>query len=108
MTKRDKLCLVCFLFLLISNAITRLATFSEYLRNKHLIHTFRLAIKRQAPSQGFAEISMEADEQQQQHPAAQTQDKRLNPPKCVPCVGLSYSSRVQNMTENVCFISLSL
>lgn len=46
---------------------------------------------------------MEADEQQ--HPAAQAQDKRLNPTKCIPCAGLSYSSRVQNMTENVCFIS---
>lgn len=47
-------------------------------------------------------IPIEAD---RQHPEAGTQAERLNPIKCIPCVGLSYNSRVQNMTENVCFIS---
>lgn len=67
-------------------------------------HTpFSLKLMRHSSLSGVSEISMEADEQQQ-HPAAQAQDERLNPTKCVPCVGRSYSSRVQNMTENVWFI----
>lgn len=49
------------------------------------------------------EIKRDADERQ--HLATQTQNESLYPVKCVPCVGLSYSRRVQNMTENACFIS---
>lgn len=85
----DKLCLwnqVLFPVLMISNEPRRHATLDENLRNKSLIHTFQLEVEETSSLSGLSENSVVADEQQ--HPAAQTQDERLNPTKCVPCVGL--------------------